>query len=60
MSIPKEKLIIQEIKRILSDNEDSLSSRLVQRMKIKAIIDSYEDPGYITGPIVGTPEGTES
>lgn len=60
MSIPKEKLIIQEIKRIIdekNDDETEHYARLVSASEafhqIKHLVDSYVDPGYIGGPVVG-------
>lgn len=50
MSIPKEKTILLKIKEIV--NTDQLPD--VALNKIKELTDSYEDPGYIGGPVVGT------
>lgn len=64
MSIPKEKLIIQEIKRIVNrphaDHTGGQSGIFLfsdSHNEIIKIINSYVDPGYIGGPVVGEPEG---
>jgi hypothetical protein len=55
MSIPKEKTILLKIKEIM-DNYKPLTAYAVLR-EIKDLTDSYEDRGYIGGPIVGEAEG---
>lgn len=60
MSIPKEKLIIQEIKILIEELETRKISLDSFYQNVKYQVRDYEDPGYITGPIVGIPEGPES
>jgi hypothetical protein len=55
MSIPKEKTILLKIKEIMETRHPG--GLLEAWIEIQKLIDSYEDPGYIGGPIVGEAEG---
>lgn len=59
MSIPKEKTILLKIKEIVKDKESLHQDHIEALNKIEALVDSYVDPGYIGGPIVGEAEGEE-
>ena len=52
MSIPKEKLIIFKIREILGVPMPPT----IKLIEIRKLIDSYEDPGYIEGPVIGEPD----
>lgn len=60
MSISKEKQLILKIKEILSkDNPNHADYNPDNKLSdIQELVDSYEDPGYITGPIVGVQDDT--
>lgn len=56
MSLSKEKQLILKIKEIIDDM--TLDNTLRVGM-INTLVKDYEDPDYITGPIVGIPYGPE-
>lgn len=56
MSIPKEKLIIQEIKEIVNRECEDIKDLIRMQEKIQELVNAYRDPGYIGGPVVGEPE----
>jgi hypothetical protein len=53
MSIPKEKTILIKIKEIVDTKYVASSTKVRQ---IKKLVDSYQDPGYIGGPVVAEAE----
>jgi hypothetical protein len=59
MSIPKEKTILLKIKEIVDRvRYSSISTNYIKAVsEIQELIDSYEDRGYIGGPVVGEAEG---
>jgi hypothetical protein len=56
MSIPKDKTILLKIKEIIAEKGQTADIAL---MRICALVEAYEDPGYIGGPIVGEEETEE-
>jgi hypothetical protein len=55
MSIPKEKTILLKIKEILKND----CAPVIKFKMITQLVEAYEDPGYIGGPIVGEEETEE-
>ncbi len=60
MSIPKEKTIIENIKDWKSKLEQRKISLETFYHAVAYEVNSYEDPGYIGGPIVGEAETEEN